>query len=155
MGDKNKRHNLSQNPITGPFPDGDSRNITLAPSNNRYEPSRSGPAEPEFREKSAPDTVMGHLPMSGYLDDGPSGFEDSHEATLSQQAGEDQGDGAPSLAPTELGFGSFGGAINDGVLRGESDRDDVGMAQASTADLETIDPSVKAHGDAKRPLGKN
>ncbi|MGB3469192.1 MAG: hypothetical protein WBA51_00035 [Erythrobacter sp.] len=46
-----KRNNISQNPITGPYPDGDSRNITLAPSDNSIEPTRTGPQEQRFREE--------------------------------------------------------------------------------------------------------
>ncbi len=48
-------------PITGPFPDGDSRNITLTQSDHPMEPERSGPAEPRYREDDAPNTVMGDL----------------------------------------------------------------------------------------------
>ncbi len=42
------------NPITGPYPDGDSRNITLAKSDNPIEPPRSGPAEHNYRDDDAP-----------------------------------------------------------------------------------------------------
>ena len=40
----------TDNPITGPYPDGDSRNITLTKSDNRpIEPARTGPQEHKFR----------------------------------------------------------------------------------------------------------
>ncbi len=50
------------NPITGPFPDGDSRNITLTRSSNSIEPDRTGPQEPDHRKDGAPETIMGDLP---------------------------------------------------------------------------------------------
>lgn len=34
---------------SGPYPDGDPRNITLQPSDNPIEPPRSGPAEDAYR----------------------------------------------------------------------------------------------------------
>lgn len=38
------------NPIKGPYPDGDSRNVTLTKSDHPMEPPRSGPREDETRE---------------------------------------------------------------------------------------------------------
>ena len=52
---------MGDSPLKGPFPDGDSRNITLVKSDSPIEPDRTGPAEPENREKGAPETVMGDL----------------------------------------------------------------------------------------------
>ena len=52
----------NNSPVTGPFPDGDSRNITLAKSDHPFEPERSGPAEPRYREDGAPQSVMGNIP---------------------------------------------------------------------------------------------
>ena len=49
------------NPISGPFPDGDSRNITLTQSGNAFEPERTGPQEPIFRRDDAPSSVLGSL----------------------------------------------------------------------------------------------
>lgn len=49
------------NPITGPFPDGDSRNITLAQSGNAFEPARTGPQEPTYRREGAAQSVLGGL----------------------------------------------------------------------------------------------
>jgi hypothetical protein len=48
-------------PVKGPFPDGDSRNITLTKSDNPNEPPRTGPREPRNRKEGAPRTVMGDL----------------------------------------------------------------------------------------------
>ena len=95
----------SDNPIKGPFPDGDSRNITLTPSDNPYEPDRTGPAEPDHRRKGAPDTVMGELADSEY----------KQEARPDSEEGEDR-------PAAEMGFGSVGGAI-DPVALGDSEDD--------------------------------
>ena len=50
---------LDDNPIKGPFPTGDSRNITLTQGSNPMEPERTGPQEPIFREDGAPRSVIG------------------------------------------------------------------------------------------------
>ena len=50
---------LDDNPIKGPFPDGDSRNITLTQGNTAMEPERTGPQEPTHREDDAPQSVIG------------------------------------------------------------------------------------------------
>ena len=52
---------LHKDPITGPFPDGDSRNITLTQSGNAFEPERTGPQESVFRSDDAPESVIGDL----------------------------------------------------------------------------------------------
>ncbi|MEM7688703.1 MAG: hypothetical protein AAF291_06750 [Pseudomonadota bacterium] len=52
------------NPLTGPFPDGDTRNITLTQRSNALEPERTGPQEPTYREDGAPQTVIGDLASS-------------------------------------------------------------------------------------------
>ncbi|MEQ8411776.1 MAG: hypothetical protein RIB52_09495 [Erythrobacter sp.] len=87
-------------PITGPFPDGDSRNITLTPSTHPMEPERSGPAEPGYRHENAPDSVMGDLAHSEYK----------------QEARPDREDGASHAPAAEMGFGSVGGAIDQVAL---------------------------------------
>jgi hypothetical protein len=51
-------------PITGPFPDGDSRNITLAQSGNAFEPERTGPQEPTYRREGAAQSVLGGLALT-------------------------------------------------------------------------------------------
>lgn len=86
-------------PITGPFPDGDSRNITLTPSPHPMEPARSGPAEPGYRRKGAPESVMGDLAHSEYKQDAGPEAQDAQEKPAA-----------------ELGFGSIGGAIDPVAL---------------------------------------
>lgn len=93
-------------PITGPFPDGDSRNVTLTPSTHPMEPERTGPREPGNREDGAPDTVMGDLAHSEYKQEARPGRE--------KRSGE-----APAA---EMGLGSVGGAI-DPVALGDSKDD--------------------------------
>lgn len=61
-------------PVTGPFPDGDSRNITLTESDHPNEPPRTGPAEPKYRKDGAPKTVMGDLAKTE-MKDGKKGGE--------------------------------------------------------------------------------
>ncbi|QIQ87228.1 hypothetical protein [Erythrobacter sp.] len=92
-------------PITGPFPDGDSRNITLTPSTHPMEPERTGPREPGLREEGAPDSVMGDLAHSEYKQDA--------------RPNRDEAGDRPAA---EMGFGSVGGAI-DPVALGESEDD--------------------------------
>ncbi|KPP86876.1 hypothetical protein [Erythrobacter sp. HL-111] len=87
-------------PITGPFPDGDARNVTLTKSTHPMEPERSGPAEPGYRSEGAPESVMGDLVHSEY----------KPEARPRRAPGE--GD----LPATEMGFGSVGGAIDPVAL---------------------------------------
>lgn len=55
---------MKSEPITGPFPDGDSRNITLAQSGNAFEPERTGPQEATYRREGAPKSVIGDLAVS-------------------------------------------------------------------------------------------
>jgi len=52
---------MKTDPITGPFPDGDTRNLTLTQSQNAFEPERTGPQEATYRDQDAPDTVIGDL----------------------------------------------------------------------------------------------
>jgi hypothetical protein len=40
---------MGDSPLKGPYPDGDTRNVTLAPSTNPIEPERTGPREGEAR----------------------------------------------------------------------------------------------------------
>ena len=69
-------------PITGPYPDGDSRNITLTKSDNSIEPNRTGPQEAKFRE------------------DDDDSDESPEQASSSDEA-----------PHAEMGFGSVGGAL--------------------------------------------
>ncbi|MEO0871585.1 MAG: hypothetical protein AAFY19_06425 [Pseudomonadota bacterium] len=55
---------LHTSPITGPFPDGDSRNLTLAQSGNAFEPERTGPQEAIYRREGAAKSVIGDLATS-------------------------------------------------------------------------------------------
>ena len=80
-------------PVRGPFPDGDSRNITLTQNNSPIEPTRTGPAEPKYREDGAPDSVIGDLAQT----------------ELKEGAEAPQANPVPE-AP-ELGFGALGGTI--------------------------------------------
>jgi hypothetical protein len=93
-------------PITGPFPDGDARNVTLTKSSHPMEPERSGPAEPGYRRDGAPETVMGDLAHSEYK----------------QEARPKRGGADKDRSAAEMGFGSVGGAI-DPVALGDSEDD--------------------------------
>lgn len=86
-------------PVTGPFPDGDSRNITLTPSTHPMEPERTGPREPGMREDGAPDSIMGELADSEYKQDARPDAQD-----------------APDRPGADMGFGSIGGAIDPVAL---------------------------------------
>lgn len=114
------------NPIKGPFPDGDSRNITLRESDSPIEPSRTGPREPENREEGAPASVIGNLP--------------THKIASSPDAISQETSRAAGTAPqsAELGFGGVSGAVLGATL---------GMAD---------DPGpARIHADEARPLGKD
>ncbi|MEE4199692.1 hypothetical protein [Erythrobacter sp.] len=43
---------MGDNPLKGPYPDGDSRNVTLTRKNNTIEPPRTGPREGEARAEA-------------------------------------------------------------------------------------------------------
>ena len=70
----------------------------MTKSDNPIEPNRSGPAEPDYREDGAPETVMGDLAQSEYkVEARPRSDSDG-----------------PQHA--ELGFGSVGGAVTQAQL---------------------------------------
>ncbi|MEE4152990.1 MAG: hypothetical protein V2I27_02410 [Erythrobacter sp.] len=110
-------------PIRGPFPDGDSRNITLVKSSNPMEPARTGPQEPDHREEGAPETVMGDL-ADTEMKDGAASVEPN--TTPEQRAS--QG--------TKLGSRGADGA----------------MPQEDPQAGEPVDPAIRARADAKRPI---
>jgi len=119
-----KRHNISQNPITGPYPDGDSRNITLAPSDNSIEPKRTGPQEHRFREERDTSTAKGRDAdaSAAARDDGA----DANGKTSSASAETAPGTPAKSYSlesddpsPAETAFGRPGGALKKPVLQND------------------------------------
>jgi len=116
------------NPITGPFPPGDSRNITLAQSPNSIEPERTGPQEPGYRAKDAPSALMGDLPTDKRT--GP-------RTQVSQTRRAPRGAAAQT---SELGFGGVSAAVLGATL---------GTAEGSAHG----DRSARVRADAARPLG--
>ncbi|AOL24791.1 hypothetical protein Ga0102493_11661 [Erythrobacter litoralis] len=115
-------------PVTGPFPDGDSRNITLTPSTHPMEPERSGPAEPGYRREGAPDSVMGDL--------APGEYKPGYRQEARDDGDPDRQDAADDAPAAEMGFGSVGGAIDPVALGNSED-----------------DPATRVRTDAARPLG--
>lgn len=127
-----------RNPITGPFPDGDTRNITLAPSGNSIEPDRTGPLEVDHRNEGAPTSVTGDLPT--HKDETstrtPSASMEAPRRTKQQEGETQDAEKADPTAPKapEMGFGGVGGALAEDI---EDEQN----------------PAKRARGDAVRPLG--
>lgn len=86
-------HNAGE-PVTGPFPPGDSRNLTLTQGSNAFEPERTGPQEPTYRDVDAPESVLG-------------AFE---ETELSPGASAPDVNGNPSWV--QIGKGAVGDTLN-------------------------------------------
>ncbi|MEE4154964.1 MAG: hypothetical protein V2I27_12455 [Erythrobacter sp.] len=131
-------------PVTGPYPDGDSRNITLTPSDTSIEPPRTGPREPmpddararaerEARgDEEVPGTPMTELPTHQLQPGGP---------VTTQTSSVRGGPGAAGEAPpqsSEIGLGDISGAQARATL---------GMAGDN--------PPARARADAAHPLGRN
>ncbi|MGB7370003.1 hypothetical protein [Erythrobacter sp.] len=60
----------------GPYPDGDSRNITLTKSDNPIEPQRSGPAEDNYRDGGEAAASANAAKKAGTDDAGANGAVD-------------------------------------------------------------------------------
>lgn len=123
----------NSHPITGPYPDGDSRNITLTRSDNSIEPGRTGPREPENRRAGAPDNVDGDLPRhkepsakDQSADAQPSVTDDA--AANTRAARYEEPARKPSAA--ETAFGGVGGALQKPLLH-----EDWNPAQRNSDDL--------------------
>jgi len=90
-------------PLTGPFPDGDSRNLTLVKSDNPIELERTGPQEPEHRREGAPESIMGDLPMGKNAEagreDGAADAASRSDSDKQASASDAAGDAAPDETP--------------------------------------------------------
>ncbi|MEE4206209.1 MAG: hypothetical protein V2I39_07950 [Erythrobacter sp.] len=110
-------------PITGPFPDGDSRNVTLTPNSNAFEPERTGPQEPKLRADGAPESVTGDLPTHKRDEktaETPAATGERPETEAETEA--DDGEGyqlkrEPEPSAAETAFGGVGGAQAEPVLQ--------------------------------------
>lgn len=136
-------------PVTGPYPDGDSRNITLTPSDTSIEPERTGPREPnpddpraradrvaERKDRDQRDDVPG-TPLT----DLPTHTLHAHRIETSQTSSVRGGPGAAGRAApqsSDIGLGNVSAAQARATL---------GMAGKSAP--------ARASADSARPLAKD
>ena len=102
---------LDDNPIKGPFPDGDSRNITLTQSDNAMEPERTGPQEPTYREDDAPKSVIGQHAQTE-LKPGADAPQANTEPGFVQLGKETPGELMASLTPGSDTTSLMGGLLD-------------------------------------------
>lgn len=118
-------------PITGPFPDGDSRNITLTRRSNGFEPERTGPQEPSHREQSAPDSVIGDLAETE-VKPGADAPETNNDPAFVQLGVQSIGKKLASLTP-----GSDTTSLMGGLLKKVSDAYGIGSDKDADAGVQS------------------